>query len=113
MNVSFKEKMVRFFVIVFFLSLSSCVTTGLYSDLGAAIVKVDTKSGSLSFHKGVSSSYGESCSYNILGIFTFGDSGLNASKREGNLRTIAYTDTSMMNILGLFGRVCTKAYGKK
>ena len=106
--------MSRISIILFFLVfLCNCATTGIYSDLGLAVVKVDTVSGGLSFHKGVSSKYGESCAYNILGIFTFGDSGLNASKREGNLRNISYYDTKTMNILGLFGRVCTKAYGNK
>ena len=95
-----------------FCGLSGCVTTGMMSKTGIALVNVQTESGGLAYNKGEASKSGKACSNNILGLAVFGDSSIEAARQDGELNKVFYFDTDFFNVLGLYGHVCTKAYGQ-
>ena len=65
----------------------------------------------MAYNKGQSTRKGEACSYNILGLLAIGESGIAEAKTDGGLNRVFYWDTKFMNIIGLFGSVCTRVYG--
>ena len=94
------------------LFFTGCATTGALSKTGYALVGVQTESEGLTYNKGDVSKKGEACSYNILGIVSYGDSGVNKAKKNGGLSKVKYYDTKYLTVLGFFGSVCTIVYGK-
>ena len=75
-------------------------------------MQIRTESGGIAFNKPGIKSQGKACSYNVLGLVSFGDSGIAEAKDDGGLKRVYYFDTEIFGILGLFGSVCTVAYGK-
>ena len=56
---------------------------------------------------------GESCSHNILAMVAYGDSSIEAAKRNNpQIQKVSYYDKSYMNIFGLYGSICTQVYGR-
>lgn len=55
---------------------------------------------------------GESSSSAILVLIAFGDSSIDAAVQDGNLETIHYLDYSYLNVLGVFQKFTTRAYGE-
>ncbi len=55
---------------------------------------------------------GEACSYNILGLFAFGDSSVETARRMGEIKKVAFADTNYFNILGIYQKGCTIAKGQ-
>jgi len=90
--------------------LSSCAVTGLYSRTGPAAIMVMKESSVATSHHEVTRT-GEACSMNILGIVSIGDSSVMAAKLNGRVTRVASLDHDIMNILFLFGRVCTIVQG--
>ena len=99
----------RMIILLFF--LTGCVTTGYRSNLGFAVIQKETSPGDLLVDKG-SKKRGESCAYNILGLFSFGDYGLKQAKKEGGLNSISFYDQDIFRAGSLYGSICTKVYGK-
>ena len=62
-----------------------CATTGLFSKTGMSAVSFQTESNSLAFHKEPPSKEGKACSHNVLGLVSFGDSGLKEAQHRGRL----------------------------
>ncbi|PJE03228.1 MAG: hypothetical protein CK427_05885 [Leptospira sp.] len=89
----------------------SCAATGVYTPLGSALIKIDkepiTLGNTSSFKKN-----GEACSFNILGIYAGGDSSIVRAAQKGEITKIATVDRSIMNVLFIFGRVCTEVTGE-
>ncbi|MGD2175841.1 MAG: TRL domain-containing protein [Candidatus Brocadiaceae bacterium] len=55
---------------------------------------------------------GRASATNVLGLFTFGDSGIAAAARDGNIKTINHADTEFLSVIGaLFVRQTTIVYG--
>lgn len=91
---------------------TGCASTGSYNDVGIGVLfNVQTESGGLGVDRG-SFKYGESCCYNILGLAVFGDCSIEASKKDGNLKSVSYYDKEIFRVLTLYGSVCTITYGK-
>ena len=99
-------------ITIIFLTIG-CATTGYNSDTGYSFIKVEGNSGNLGYDRGGPFSRGEACSYNILGLLSFGDSGIKAAKRNGGLEKVSYFDQKIVSVAALFGQVCTIAYGKR
>ncbi len=55
---------------------------------------------------------GEACSTNILGIVASGDSSVETAKRNGGIKKVAYSDTTYLNVLGLYQKGCTVVKGQ-
>lgn len=55
---------------------------------------------------------GESREYSLLGLFSWGDSSLDAAAREGNLHDVHYIDHQVLTFFGLFACYETVALGK-
>ena len=92
-------------------SLSGCATTGALSNLGFSLVAFQTESGGIAHNKVKPELTGKSCATNLLGVYSSGDSGIEAARKDGGLKKVAYFDTEFLRILGLYGSVCTKVYG--
>jgi hypothetical protein len=90
--------------------LTGCATTGFSSKTGGAAIQLQTEAGEATEHEGADKS-GEACSSNILGIIAMGDSTVSAAMAAGGIQTVSTIDYKYLNILGLFGRVCTQVTG--
>ena len=99
-------------VIGIFLFLSGCATTGWNSKIGYSFIGARTESGGMAFNKGNIEKTGEACAYNILGLFSLGDSGIAEAKKRGGLEKIFFFDTKIVNVWVFYGSICTKVYGK-
>ena len=55
---------------------------------------------------------GEACATNILGLIASGDSSIEAAKRNGGVRKVAYADTNYTNVLFLYQKGCTVVKGE-
>jgi len=61
----------------------------------------------------VSTKQGEASVSTVLGLVSWGDCGLQAAARDGNLTTIEYCDYKYLNVLlGLYQRMTVVAYGQ-
>ena len=54
---------------------------------------------------------GSSCAYSLLGLIAWGDAGIHAAKREGQIKQVASVDFTTFNLLGTFGSFCTVVRG--
>jgi len=55
---------------------------------------------------------GESSSYFVFWLVSFGDSGVYAAAREGNIKHVDQIDCEILNVLGFFRRYTTIVYGE-
>lgn len=54
---------------------------------------------------------GQTCSKNVLGIVSYGDSSIATAMRTGKITQAITVDTSFTGIGGLYGKVCTTVRG--
>ncbi len=54
---------------------------------------------------------GSACVTNVLGLAAFGDSSLEAAKKEGNIKNVSYVDRTYDNVLFLYQKGCTVVKG--
>jgi len=54
---------------------------------------------------------GQTCSKNVLGIVSFGDSSIATAMRMGQITQAITVDTSFTGVAGLYGKVCTTVRG--
>jgi hypothetical protein len=54
---------------------------------------------------------GESCTQNILGLFTSGDASLGAAMKAGSITIVSSADHHFYSILGVYGKMCTIVTG--
>jgi hypothetical protein len=76
---------------------------------GPAIIAVQTEAGSATEVGGIDKR-GRSCSRNILGIVSFGDSSVAKAKADGRITHVASIDHKYTSVI-VFHRVCTIVYG--
>ncbi len=93
--------------------LTSCATTYPTSGIGYGIFidvtePVDVGSGKIDGNLRVGTAQ---CS-NILGLIVNGDCSIDAAVRSAGIKEIAYIDKEVVNVLGIFGKVTIKVYGK-
>jgi len=55
---------------------------------------------------------GRACTTSILGLVTFGNSGVREAMRHGGLTRVSASDSSSQHVLGVWGRHCTIVYGE-
>jgi hypothetical protein len=55
---------------------------------------------------------GKACAFSVLGIVTLGDSGVDAAKRDGGIKTVSTVDQDMVSILGVYGQYCSVVKGE-
>lgn len=92
------------------LLFTSCASTGWFTRDGGAWVVVRKDSG-IATSKRKITKQGRACSLNILGIVSVGDSSITKAKEEGKITRVSHVDHDLMNILGIYGSVCTIVYG--
>ena len=99
--------------------LSSCVamsnpgghTTGLaVQSVGAGGQVVSVEGAPLQL-KGLDR--GESRETSLLGLFSWGDSSMDAAAKAGNLESVRYIDRQVFHFLGIFATYTTVVLGKK
>jgi hypothetical protein len=54
---------------------------------------------------------GRSCASSIMALFSWGDASIDAAKNAGQLKQVASVDFDTLNVLGMYGRVCTVVRG--
>src|SRR5262245_65833111 len=54
---------------------------------------------------------GEACATSILGLVTTGDATIRAAADAGGIRDISAVDVSLMSVLGIYAKFCTKVSG--
>jgi hypothetical protein len=85
-------------------------STGWTSKTGGALVVLHKESGNATSNTDASKE-GRACSMNILGLVAMGDSSVKAAKAAGGITKVSTVDFKYMNILALFGQVCTEIKG--
>ena len=95
-------------VLDLFLFLCGCVTTGWNSKIGYSFIGVRTESGGMAFNKGNIEKTGPAFTYNILGLFSLGDSGIAEAKKRGGLEKIFFFDTKIVNVWVFYGSILHK-----
>ncbi|MGO8991975.1 MAG: TRL-like family protein [Polyangiaceae bacterium] len=88
---------------------TGCV--GTFSHTGLALIDVHTDGGNAT-GASLGTRSGEACSMNILGIISVGDGSIKSAARDAGITHISTVDFHYLNILGLFGRVCTLVSGE-
>jgi hypothetical protein len=106
MNKLFKATLLSLAI----LGLTGCATTGFSSHTGGAIISLQTEAGEATEHDGADKT-GEACSSNILGLIAMGDSTVSAAMASGGIQTVSTIDYKYLNILALYGKVCTIVTG--
>ena len=76
---------------------------------GPAIIAVQTEAGSPT-EVGAAEKRGRSCSRNILGIVSFGDSSIAKAKEDGGITRVSSVDYKYTRVI-VFNRVCTIVRG--
>ncbi len=54
---------------------------------------------------------GKACTKNILGVYAWGDSSLDAAMNNGGISKVAFYGREYFNVLGVYSRGCTVANG--
>lgn len=104
--------MTKFFLITFSLAFTAgCATTGSYTRTGASLVSNFQEAG-MATRETNATKRGESCSQNILGIASTGDSSIDSAKKDGGITRVASVDYKVFNILFVYGRLCTVVTGE-
>ena len=75
----------------------------LYTDVAAPI---NTEGGE------VPDRNGEAYCQSVLGLFAWGDASVKAAAEEGGLSTVDQVDYKFWNVLGIYSKFTTIAYGK-
>ena len=90
---------------------AACASTGVLSGTGPALITAVDEGGAAT-DQSATSSVGKACSANILGLFAVGDSSVDTAKMDGDITTVSSVDHEYLNVLFLFGRVCTIVRGE-
>ena len=114
-NVDSEKKMkfnsTYFIIILFTFSFQNCALTGLFTPAGSAFIKIDSDAVTIgpatTFAK-----FGEACSYNIMGIVSFGDTSIRKAMENGGLKKVGIIDRSILSLFFLYGKVCVEVYGE-
>ena len=61
---------------------------------------------------GTGTKTGKACAMSILELVALGDASISAAKKEGGITQVAHVDYDVMNILGVYGTVCTVVVGQ-
>ncbi len=94
-------------------AFSGCMaTTGLFTPTGVAAVSIYTEPvAATSGSAATKVKRGSACTMNILGIVAIGDGSVRAAMVDGDITQVISVDREVMNILLLFGKVCTIVRG--
>lgn len=92
------------------LFLSGCALTGFHTKNGGAFISDFTESDQATSHS-AATKMGEACSKNILGVYSSGDSSIEAAKKNGNITTVSSVDTKIFAVRPFYGSVCTIVRG--
>jgi hypothetical protein len=92
--------------------LASCAKTQSGVSAGAIFTSwQDTISASVNNSVPVTKR-GEACAMNVLGIVAVGDSSIEAAKKSGGIKDVAFADTNYTNVFfGVFQKGCTVVKG--
>ena len=94
------------------LGLSGCATFAFPGSRSAiGLVYTDARTPQAPTPNTIGKKKGEACATSILGIFTTGDARIRAAADAGNIDNISAVDVSIMNILGIYAKMCTIVSG--
>jgi hypothetical protein len=102
-----------FCLALFCLSLSGCF--GLYSQIGDSeigLIVQDVKVPRESHNEVKPEKNSEGCVKSILGLVSWGDSGIEEVKRLKGISKVASVDHYKFQVLGLYGKSCTVIRGE-
>lgn len=54
---------------------------------------------------------GKACIDNLFGFIAFGDASIDAAKKAGKIKQVAYYETQFVRAAGYYSRFCTHVYG--
>ena len=89
--------------------LSSCALP--MPSVGPGYILTTTKEGLSANNNVPITKSGEACATNILGILSFGDSGIEAAKKSADIKEVATVDREYFSVLGIFAEACTVVAG--
>ena len=55
---------------------------------------------------------GKSCTINVLGVYSGGDSSIETARRKGDIKKVAFVDTNYFSLLNIFQIGCTIVNGE-
>ena len=98
------------------LSLTSCATVFPTGHTTGLLVKTVDDGGTDTYVEGEplvleGLERGESTQYSFLGLFSWGDSSLDAAAKQGQLRDVRYMDRCVRSFLGIFASYTTVVLG--
>ena len=97
--------MVRFIGLICAVAvLSGCAVMGTRNGFG--LIYTDTKDSVTATAIDTTTKQGQSCSTNILGLVSTGDTSIIAAKKAGGIRKVSSVDFSQSGILGVYGKTC-------
>ena len=105
--------MLRLLSVPLLLGLSGCAAGLAFRGQGVAhgFIYADAVTPVHATNNNVGRKTGESCATSILGLVTTGDATIRAGADAGGIRDIAAVDVSIMNVLGIYAKMCTIVSG--
>lgn len=101
-----------FAVPVVLMGLTGCAGIAFQAQgVPTAGIYADASTGLHATNNSIGKKKGEACASSILGLITTGDAGIRAAADAGNIDNISAVDVSIMNILGIYAKMCTVVSG--
>ena len=97
-------------LVVFAGGLSSCYVSPVIPPAGAVYTNVKAPQNPEAAGK-IGSKVGKSDASSILGLISFGDASVKAAADNGGISEVQHTDYEFFNLLGIYQRYSTIAYG--
>lgn len=97
--------MKKLIAIISILFLTNCAG-GMSVGAGQGFLLTMAKEGVMAINDQKINKTGESCGHNILGIVSWGESSIEESKRDANIKNVATIDRDYFGILGVYSRSC-------
>jgi hypothetical protein len=91
--------------------LSGCATGSINSHSGPGFIYSDLYEGDLVTANQAGRKRGESCTENVLGLWTTGDASLSTAMRNGGITVVSSADHYYHSIMGVWGKMCLVVTG--
>ncbi len=87
-----------------------CATTGFQTVNGGAFVSIYTEGLSATSNTEATKK-GEACTINVLGIYSGGDSSVEAARKDGKITKVSSIATKVFTVRPFYGQACTVVTG--
>jgi hypothetical protein len=88
-----------------------CATGSMMSHTGPGFIYSNHYEADLVTANQAGRKRGQSCTMNIMGLFTSGDASLSAAMKNGGITVVSSVDRYYQSILGIYGKMCVIVTG--